>query len=128
MKFLTSSMTDIYQQNILDHYKHPENFGKLEGADVVQVEFNPLCGDKLILYLVINDKEIVDVKFEGQGCAISVAAMSMLSEELKGMSLEKAVKLDKDYITDLLGVELGPTRLKCALLSWQALQNAIRSL
>lgn len=115
-------------QNILDHFKHPENYGELEGATVVREEFNAMCGDKIKLYLKIKDGVITQVSFTGTGCAISQAAMSILSTELVGMTIEDVKKIRKEDIQEMLNIELSPTRLKCALLGWQALQNAIRAI
>lgn len=120
-------MSNIYMQNILDHFKNPENYGVLEGADVVQKEHNPLCGDKLTVYLVFDGDVLKDVQFEGNGCAISQAAMSMLTEEIKSKTKAEILALDKDFIMGVLGIQLSPTRLKCALLSLQAVHNGINN-
>ncbi len=119
-------MNNIYMQNIMDHFHDPENHGVLEDADFKVVEFNPLCGDKIELFVKFDQDKIAQVGFIGEGCAISQAAMSMLSEEIKGMSVEEVMKLDKDFIVNMLGIELSPTRLKCALLSLQAVHNALK--
>lgn len=113
-------------QNILDHYRDPENTGALEDATYVQKEHNPLCGDKITVYLLMENDLVKDVSFEGEGCAISQAAMSMFSEEIKGMTKSEIMPLNKDFIVDLMGIELSPTRLKCALLGLQAVQNAMK--
>jgi nitrogen fixation NifU-like protein len=113
-------------QNILDHFHDPENYGVLENANRHVVEHNPLCGDKLELFLIEKDGVVTEVKFTGEGCAISQAAMSMLTDELKGKTFEELKKITKEDIIEMLGIELSPTRLKCALLSLQALSNAIR--
>lgn len=113
-------------QNILDHFHDPENYGELEGANRHVVEHNPLCGDKLELFLLVEDGVVVKVKFKGEGCAISQAAMSMLSSEIIGKSVEEIGKIKKEDIIELLGIDLSPTRLKCALLSLQAVSNAIK--
>lgn len=116
---------DIYQEEILEHFRHPHNSGTIEDADVVQKERNTSCGDELYFYLKFNNGTVSDVKFTGEGCAISQAAASMLTDEIKGMSFQNIAKLQKEDIIDLLGIELGPTRLKCALLSLQGVTNAI---
>lgn len=113
-------------QNILDHFHDPENYGELEGANRHVIEHNPLCGDKLELFLLVEDGVIVELKFKGEGCAISQAAMSMLSSEIIGKSVEEVGKIKKEDIIELLGIQLSPTRLKCALLSLQAVSNAIK--
>jgi nitrogen fixation NifU-like protein len=109
-------MDDLYQQNILDHWKHPRNSGRLERATVSHDEVNPLCGDKLHFELLIEDDVITDVRFTGRGCAISQAAASMLTEAVKGKPLAEAKRIGKEEMLDLLGIPIGYTRLKCALL------------
>lgn len=117
---------NIYQEEILEHYRHPHNTGTLPHADVVQEEYNPLCGDKLTFYLKFTPTGTIEaVKFRGEGCAISQAAASMLTDEIEGMTREQIQHLAKEDILELLGIELGPTRLKCALLSLQGVHNAI---
>ena len=115
----------MYQENILDHYKNPRNAGKIENASVHHHEYNPLCGDEIELFLVIKDKKVVDVKFNGKGCAISQASASLLSEEIKGKSIDELKKMTKENILELLGITLSPVRLKCALLSLDTLKNSI---
>jgi len=116
----------IYQENILDHYKNPRNFGKINNASVHHHEYNPLCGDEIDLYLVIdNSKKIVDIKFYGKGCAISQASASMLTEQIKGKRIEEIEKLTKEDILEMLGIPISPVRLKCALLSLDTLKNSV---
>ena len=118
--------TDLmYQENILDHYKNPRNFGTLKNASVHHHENNPLCGDELDLYLAVDNHRVVDAKISGHGCAISVASASMLSEQIKGKSLAELKKLTKENILEMLGIPLSPVRLKCALLSLDTLKNSI---
>ena len=117
---------NIYQQNIIDHYKNPKNKGSIENADFIVYEVNTLCGDGLKFFLKLDDKKekIVDIKFEGEGCAISQAAASMLTEEIVGMTVEDLHKnVNKEFILELLGIELNPSRLKCALLSLECLKK-----
>ncbi len=121
-------MDDLYRENILEHYKHPQNFGELPAATIVHEEHNPLCGDQITLYLLIEDEIIKDVRFRGKGCAISQAAASMLSEELVGRSVEDARTLDKQAVLDLLGIPIGPVRIKCALLVLKALKAGLYGL
>lgn len=120
-------MNDIYQEEILEHYRHPHNKGKIDHADVVQSEYNPLCGDQLTFFIKIDKGKVAEVKFEGTGCAISQAAASMLTDEIEGMEIAEIQKLQKEDVLKLLGIELGPTRLKCALLSLQGVTNALAS-
>lgn len=119
---------DIYRDNILDHYRHRRNFGKIVGAQTAFEELNPLCGDKVKLFLKIENGRVEEAGFIGEGCAISQAAASMLTEEIKGQSLVDLEKLAKDDILSLLGVDLTPTRLKCALLPLEALRGAMAEL
>ena len=116
----------MYQENILDHYKNPRNFGRIENASVHHHESNPLCGDELDMFLVINNnKEIVDAKVNPHGCAISVASASMLSEEVKGKNIDELKIMTKEKILEMLGIPISPVRLKCALLSLDTLKNGI---
>lgn len=115
-------MNNMYMQNILDHFHHPENYGVLEDATVMRQVNNPFCGDKITLYLRIDGGAVKDLKFTGEGCAISQAAMSMLSSELIGKSLDELGRLDSEFVLKLVGVELSPTRMKCALLGWEGVK------
>ena len=116
----------MYQENILDHYKSPRNFGKIEKPSVHHHEYNPLCGDEIDMYLIIDEnKKVADVKINPHGCAISVASASMLTEEIKGKSLEDLKKMTKENILKMLGIPISPVRLKCALLSLDTLKNSI---
>ena len=115
----------MYQENILDHYKHPRNFGRIDNATIHHHEKNPLCGDEMDFYFIIKDGRIEDAKFGGHGCAISQASASMLSEELIGKSLKDVSKINKEKIIQMLGIPISPVRLKCALLSLDTAKNAI---
>jgi nitrogen fixation NifU-like protein len=120
-------MDDIYQQQILEHAKHPHNFGMLEAPTIWHEEYNPLCGDKVRIDLRIEDDMIVEVRFTGRGCAISQASASLLTDEIKGMSVEQAKAYSKDELLELIGIPLSknPTRLKCALLSLKTLKAGL---
>jgi nitrogen fixation protein NifU and related proteins len=109
-------MDDLYRELILDHYQHPHNHGELPNPDITYEDSNPLCGDKIRIDIKLRDNIVQDVKFNGSGCAVSQASASMLTDELIGKSLDEIKKLDKQFILDLLGIPLGPTRIKCALL------------
>jgi nitrogen fixation NifU-like protein len=109
-------MDDLYKEQILDHYKHPHNQGTLVGATNSFEDSNPLCGDKIRIEMKIENDVIADVKFTGKGCAISQASASMLTDEIKGKSLSELRDIDKQTVLDMLGIPLGPSRLKCALL------------
>lgn len=111
----------------MDYYRHPKNFGKMENPDIISKDYNPLCGDSVEIQLKISNNKIVDVKFNGSGCAISRASASMLTEIIKGKTIEDIIKLDKDDILKLLGIELSPLRLKCALLPLKTLKLGVYS-
>jgi nitrogen fixation NifU-like protein len=116
-------MDDFYRENILDHYRHPRNAGKLEHPTHSHEEHNPLCGDVIRMDLHVNEDNIIDqVAFTGKGCAISQASASMLTEMIQGKSLEEAKQIGKEQILEALGIEIGPVRLKCALLSLKVLK------
>jgi nitrogen fixation protein NifU and related proteins len=115
-------MDDLYRENILDHYRYPRNKGHLDNPDIHYHDVNPFCGDEITLELKVEDDRIVDVAFEGKGCAISQASASMLTEEIVGMTLDEVKTLDKDFIVEMLGIEIGPVRMKCALLSLKVLK------
>ena len=116
---------DLYAEEILDHYKHPRDFGHLDAPTLTYHDRNPLCGDEITLELQIADGKIADVAFTGHGCAVSRAAASMMSEEIIGKSLDELRGWQKENITDLLGIEVGPVRIKCALLPLKALKAAV---
>lgn len=113
---------NIYEEDILDHYENPSNYGSLENPDISYEEDNPLCGDKIQMDLIVKDGIIVDVGWRGYGCTISQAAASMLTERIKGQCLEDIKKLSKDDQLDMLGIPLGPVRLKCGLLALKVLK------
>ncbi len=117
---------DMYQENVLDHYAHPRNKGRLDHPDMRAQERNPLCGDEIEVFVTVDAlHRVADVKFDGQGCAISQAAISMLSEDIKGKTLDEVGALGAEDIKELVGVPLSPVRLKCALLSIQTTQKAL---
>jgi nitrogen fixation NifU-like protein len=111
-------MDDLYREVILDHYKRPRHHGTLDPHDFSYEDENPLCGDKIRIDVRLDeDQRIREVAFTGRGCAISQASASMLTESILGKSIEEVKAMTKDDILEMLGIELGPTRLKCALLS-----------
>ena len=120
-------MDDLYREEILEHYRRPHNFGTLEAADVVQEGNNPLCGDRITLELSLSDDgRIQDVAFTGRGCAISQASASMLTDDIRGRTVAELEAIGSDHVIDLLGIEISPARLKCALLSLDTLQHALQ--
>lgn len=122
------SSADIYREIILDYYRNPRNFGKLENPDIAMRDSNPLCGDELEMHINIKDNKVSDVKFTGKGCAISQASASMLTELIMGKDFEYVKKLAKEDILDNLGLpDLGPARIKCALLSLKVLKYGVYS-
>jgi len=122
------SLDDFYRQNILDHYQNPRNFGTLEAPDISAEDSNPLCGDKIRMDLKVKDGAIEDVRFTGIGCSISRAAASMLTEEIKGKTLEEVKAIGREEVLEMLGIELGPVRLKCALLALKTLKVGVYGL
>jgi len=115
----------MYQENILYHYENPRNFGSLGKYDIKIHDSNPLCGDSFDMEFVIKDDKIKDVKFIGHGCAISTASASMLTEKIKGMSLNDVKKLDKEDVLKLLGIKLSHVRIKCAMLPLKIIKLGI---
>ena len=139
-----SELSELYQQVILDHNKKPRNFHKLEGANRTAEGYNPLCGDQLNVYMLLEDEVVKDISFEGQGCAISKAAASMMTQSVKGKTKQDAEKLFDEFhrmvtgqldteatpnhlgrLTIFSGVRDYPARVKCASLSWHTMHAAL---
>lgn len=115
----------LYREYILEHYKHPHNHGTLKRADLEAHDLNPLCGDELTFQLALDETgRVSDVAFDGHGCAISQASASMLSDELRGLTTEELLKLDRQTVLDLLGIDISATRMKCAMLSLKVVKAA----
>src|SRR2546429_3313615 len=112
----------FYREYILDHYKNPRNFGRIDEPDITHEEYNPLCGDLVGMDFRIADGVIEDVRFHGRGCAISQASASLMTERLKGLPLEEARRISRDDVLEELGIDISPARLKCALLSLKVLK------
>jgi nitrogen fixation NifU-like protein len=118
-------MDALYRDYILEHYKNPRNFGTLDPHDLEFHDHNPLCGDELGVHLQVDeDGKIAGLRFHGQGCAISQAAASITSEELIGMPVEEVAGLSADWVVEQLGIDISPTRRKCALLSLKVMRGA----
>ena len=137
-----NDLRELYQETIFDHYRQPRNFGPLEGANRKADGYNPLCGDKVTLYLRVEDGVIRDAHFEGSGCAISTASASLMTESLKGKREEEALHLldrfhglvtgtatpdDLGKLAALAGVREFPQRVKCATLAWRTMQAALKN-
>lgn len=122
----SGKMDNLYREEILDHYKNPHNFGDLADPTVVHEESNPLCGDQINLQLKIDQSKVVAARFRGQGCAVSTASASILTDHIQGQNLDRLRQIKGEDILDLLGLEnLSPARLKCAFLSWEALKHSL---
>ena len=118
-------MDSLYAEEILDHYKHPHNFGQIENPDIHIEANNPLCGDRLSMDVHVKDGVVEDVRFSGRGCAISQAAASMLTDRMIGEKLDDLASTTRDDILDMLGVEVSYARMKCATLSLGLLRQAL---
>jgi len=122
-------MDDLYREIIIDHYKNPRHKGRLAKSDFSFEDENPLCGDHIQIELRVDESQnVVEAKFDGHGCAISISAADLLLDSIVGKSIEDLKKLKKQDILDLLGIELSPVRLKCALLSLKVLKAAVYEL
>jgi len=121
---LPSGISSLYKEIILDHYKDPRNFGQLQNPDAEFHGYNPTCGDEIKMQLHIEDGKIKEIKFSGRGCAISMAASSMLTEKMKGRPLKDAKNLTPEKMIEMLGIEISPGRIKCATLGMVTLKKA----
>ncbi|MDP6642345.1 MAG: SUF system NifU family Fe-S cluster assembly protein [Candidatus Nanoarchaeia archaeon] len=119
---------EMYLEHILDLYKNPLNFGVLDNADFKERCFNPSCGDEVEIQVRLDNNKVEDVKFIGKGCAISVASASLLTDHIKGKSLDELKNLTKEDMIKLIGIEVGPARVKCVTCSLVSLREGIKSL
>lgn len=118
-------MDDFYRDYILEHYRNPHHFGTLEAPTASAEDFNPLCGDRIRMDLLVDASGVVrDVRFTGKGCAISQASASMLTDAVIGMPLDRVATLTKDAVLDNVGIGISPTRMKCAMLGLRVLKSA----
>jgi nitrogen fixation protein NifU and related proteins len=117
-------MDALYRDYILDHYKNPRHFGTLEPHDLEFHDYNPLCGDELGVHVAVEEGKIADLRFHGQGCAISQAAASITSDELIGMDVGEVPGLSAEWVIEQLGIDISPARRKCALLSLKVMRGA----
>ncbi len=118
-------MENMYREIILDYYRNPRNKGVLQGADAESYDSNPLCGDSIGIHIKLEGNKIKKIQFTGNGCAISQAAVSMLCESVEGKNIAQALAMTKDDVVEMLGVQLTPVRLKCALLGLHVMQKAL---
>ena len=122
-------MDQLYREAIIDHYKYPRRYGCIENPDYSAFDTNPFCGDELTIEVSVDGNNIIrDCAFTGKGCAISLASASMLMEEMMHESLDEVKTWTKDDILDMLGIEIGPVRMKCALLSLKVLKKGVYGL
>lgn len=121
-------MDNLYRDFILEHYRTPHNKGHLDPHDLEFADSNPTCGDEMSMTILLDEAKdaIADVAFDGRGCAISQASASILTDDLRGKTLDEIKAMDPKQLLDELGVPIGPARLKCALLSYKVLQGAVR--
>ncbi len=140
---MSSNLDQLYRQVIMDHYKNPRNKGVLEDDSLTINMNNPTCGDRIQLTLKVNDDKVIDAKFEGEGCSISMSSASMMTQAIRGKSIEDALKLSKIFSDMMLGneydedIDLGdiealqgvakfPARIKCATLAWKAMEKGLK--
>jgi len=118
-------MSDLYRENILDHYGNPRNEGTLENPDISHERENPVCGDVVRLDIKLEDGKVSEARFSGQGCVISMASASMFTEEIHGKTISELKEMDEEDIFEMLGLELGPSRFHCGVLPLKVLQEAL---
>ena len=122
---MTEFNSQLYRDRIIEYYKSPRNFGKLEDPDFATAEHNPSCGDRVSLTGNIDEDVLTDIRFEGSGCVVSIATSSLLTEKCKGMTIGQIMALSSDDMCEMIGMQLGPTRLKCAVMALDALKREL---
>jgi len=116
---------DMYKEELLEHYRTPQNYGRIEKADVKYRDFNPVCGDEIEIYIKVKKGVVEDVKFIGKGCAISQAAASILTEHVKAKKLQEVRGISNEQMLKLLPIKVSHLRIKCALLALKAIQKGL---
>lgn len=119
-------MPALYSETLLDHFRHPRNYGDLPAADISYESFNPLCGDRIRIAVKLNDRVVQDARFKGDGCAISTAAASLLTEMLLGTALDSLSSIGDDQLLAALESDIQPARIQCALLPLEALRAGLK--
>ncbi len=122
---LAGPMDDLYRDYILEHYRRPHNFGVLDAPSASYEGANPLCGDRITMQIAVADGQVTGIAFTGRGCAISQASASLLTDEVRGKAVEDVAKIGAADLLELLGIEISPARLKCAMLSFDSLQHLL---
>jgi len=118
-------MIEMYRQNILEHFESPSNFGEIKDATHIHKENNSSCGDSVEIFIKVEKDVIKDIKFNGSGCAISIASISMLTEKVKGMKIEDIMKIKEEEVINMLGIPISMARMKCAMLGLNGIKNTL---
>jgi nitrogen fixation NifU-like protein len=118
-------MDDLYRDYILEHYRRPHNFGVLDTPSASYEGANPLCGDRITMQIAVADGAVTGISFTGRGCAISQASASLLTDEVRFKTVDEVAKISAADLLDLLGIDISPARLKCAMLSFDSLQHLL---
>lgn len=118
--------SDMYKEHILELYKNPSNFGELKNPTNKHTSYNSICGDEITVNILVKDEVVKDVKFSGSGCVISMVSSSLLTDNIKGMKVSDVKKMRGEEVLKLLKIKLGPARIKCALLSLEAVKGALK--
>lgn len=116
---------DVRTEILLEHYRAPHNYGRMDGPSAQLLEYNPVCGDTVQIFVKVRDGTIEDIKFIGRGCSVSQGSASMLTDMVKGMKVEEALRIQPSAILEMIGLPLGPSREKCALLPLNTLQKCL---